>query len=208
MPNKLKTKAEYCTEVAAMPFKDIQRDQRLLNALSKALKAAKSDEQFLYLNDKKRDATYLYETYVKDINLPKFINISASMIRKCEAVAADPKKLAKALESVTEEALTLFQQNLRPNFMASKSCEAWCDWMNEEVAKEECAKRGAKLSKVLGIDKKLVTEALTQVTIARFNKDEKAVSKAMADIQAEGEKAQAKEIQNLILSELDRAGLI
>ncbi|MCE9606778.1 MAG: hypothetical protein K8U03_17970 [Planctomycetia bacterium] len=207
MPLALKTKSQWCTEVVNMAFSDIQRDQQLLNALSKALKAAKSDEQFMYLNDKKRDPTYLYETYVKNTNLPRFVNVSASMMRACAAVAADPKKLSAEIAKVTSEVQQLFSQNLRPTFMASTSCDTWCDLQNEELAKADCVKRGKKLAKILGIDARMIAQALTAIAIARFKKDKKGIADAMAEIQAEGDKAKAKEIEKLILSELENMGL-
>lgn len=207
MPLKLKSKAEYCTEVVAMTFAEIQRDQRLLNAISKALKASHSDEGFQYLIDKKRDPTYLYETYVKSTSLPKFVNISAAMMKSCADVAGDPKKLAKALVAVTGEVEMLFKTNLRPNFIGSTSCGVWCDQQNEALAREECEKRGKKLAKILGIDARMITNALTAIAVARFKKDKKAVEEAMAEIQAEGDKAKAKEIANLIEAELAKMGL-
>ena len=207
MPLKLKTKAEYCTEVVGMTFAEIQRDQRLTNAISKALKAAHSDEGFQYLIDKKREPTYLYETYVKSTSLPKFVNISAAMMKSCADVAGDPKKLAKALVAVTGEVEMLFKTNLRPNFIASTSCAVWCDQQNEALALEECTKRGKKLAKILGIDARMITKALAAIAVARFKKDKKAVEEAMAEIQAEGDKAKAKEIANLIEAELEKMGL-
>jgi len=206
MPLKLKTKAEYCTEVIGMTFAEIQRDQRLLNAISKALKAAHSDEGFQYLIDKKREPTYLYETYVKSTTLPKFVNISAAMMKSCADVANDPKKLTKALVAVTAEVEMLFKTNLRPNFVASTSCAVWCDQQNEELARADCEKRGKKLAKILGIDAKMITNALTAIAIARFKKDKKGVEDAMAEIQAEGDKAQAKAIAAAIESELKAMG--
>lgn len=203
---KLKSKAEYCTEVIGMTFVEIQRDQRLLNAISKALKAAHSDEGFQYLNDKKREPTYLYETYVKSTSLPKFVNISAAMMKSCADVAGDPKKLAKALVAVTSEVEMLFKTNLRPNFVASTSCEAWCDQQNEALALADCEKRGKKLAKILGIDAKMITKALAAIAVARFKKDKKGVEAAMAEIQAEGEKEKQKEIVKLIEAELEKMG--
>lgn len=207
MPLKLKSKAEYCTEVIGMTFAEIQRDQRLLNAISKALKAAHSDEGFQYLNDKKREPTYLYETYVKSTTLPKFVNISAAMMKSCADVANDPKKLAKALLAVTDEVEMLFKTNLRPSFIGSVSCEAWCDQQNEALALADAEKRGKKLAKILGIDAKMITKALAAIAIARFKKDKKGVEAAMAEIQAEGDKAKAKQIAEIIEAELDKMGL-
>ncbi|MBN8625941.1 MAG: hypothetical protein J0M17_10665 [Planctomycetes bacterium] len=207
MPLKLKTKAEYCTEVVGMSFSEIQRDQRLLNALSKALKAAQSDEQFLYLNDKKRDPTYLYETYVKSTNLPKFVNIAASMMKACEKVATDPKKLAAEIAKVSAEVELLFKTNLRPNFVRSTSCETWCNLKNEELAREECEKRGKKLAKILGIDARTITNILTALAIARFNNDRVEVAKLMKDIQAEGDKAKAKALVEALEKQLGEMGI-
>jgi len=207
MPLKLKSKAEYCTEVIGMTFAEIQRDLRLLNAISKALKAAHSDEGFQYLNDKKREPSYLYETYVKSTSLPKFVNISAAMMKSCADVANDPKKLAKALVAVTSEVEMLFKTNLRPNFVASTSCEAWCDQQNEALALADAEKRGKKLAKILGIDAKMITKALAAIAVARFKKDKKGVEAAMAEIQAEGDKAKAKQIAEIIEAELAKMGL-
>lgn len=207
MPLKLKTKAEYCTEVVGMSFSEIQRDQRLLNALSKALKAAQSDEQFLYLNDKKRDPTHLYETYIKSTSLPKFVNISASMMKACEKVAADPKKLAAEIAKVSAEVELLFKTNLRPNFVRSTSCETWCNLKNEELARAECEKRGKKLAKILGIDARTITNILTALAIARFNNDRVEVAKLMKDIQAEGDKAKAKALAEALEKQLGEMGI-
>lgn len=207
MPLKLKSKAEYCTEVIGMTFTEIQRDLRLLNAISKALKAAHSDEGFQYLNDKKREPGYLYETYVKSTSLPKFVNISAAMMKSCADVANDSKKLAKALVAVTAEVEMLFKTNLRPNFIASTSCEAWCDQQNEALALADAEKRGKKLAKILGIDAKMITKALAAIAVARFKKDKKGVEAAMAEIQAEGDKAKAKQIAEIIEAELAKMGL-
>jgi len=190
-----------------MSFAEIQRDQQLVNALSKALKAAQSDEQFCYLNDKKRDPTHLFETYVKNTSLPKFVNVSSAMIKSCTTAAGDPKKLAAEIAKVTAEVEQLFGQNLRPTFMASTSCETWCDLQNEEIAKVECAKRGKKLAKILGINVRMITEALTAIAMARFKKDENAVKKLLNDIKEEGDKAKAKELEKLILAELENMGL-
>jgi hypothetical protein len=206
MPLKLKSKAEYCTEVIGMTFAEIQRDQRLINAISKALKAAHSDEGFQYLIDKKREPGYLYETYVKSTSLPKFVNISAAMMKSCADVANDPKKLAKALVAVTAEVEMLFKTNLRPNFVASTSCEAWCDQQNEALALADAEKRGKKLAKILGIDAKMITKALAAIAVARFKKDKKGVEAAMAEIQAEGDKAKAKQIAEIIEAELAKMG--
>lgn len=203
---KLKTKAEYCTQVIGMTFAQIQDDLRLLNAISKALKASHSDEQLLYLNDKKRDPEYLYETYVKSTTLPKFVNISSAMMQSCAAVANDKGKLAKALVNVSAEVEMLFKTNLRPSFIGSVSCEAWCDQQNEALALEDAEKRGKKLAKILGIDAKMITKALAAIAVARFKKDKKGVEAAMAEIQAEGEKEKQKEIVKAIEAELERMG--
>jgi hypothetical protein len=207
MPLQLKSKAEWCTVVVGMTFAEMQRDQRLINAMSKALKAAHCDEQLLFLTDKKRDPTYLYETYVESTNLPKFVNIAASMMKACADALSNPKKLAAEIAKVAAECEMLLKTNLRPIFTKSTSCETWCNLKNEELARVECEKRGKKLAKMLGINVKVITDALTAIAVARFNKDKAEVAKLMQDIQDEGDKAKAKLIAELIEKQLGELGL-
>ena len=207
MPLQLKTNAQWCTEVVGMTFAEMQRDQRLLNALSKALKAAHCDEQYLYLTDKKRDPKYLYETYVKSTSLPKFVNIAASMMKACADALNDKAKLNAEMAKVTAECEMLLKTNLRPVFTKSTSCDTWCNLKNEELARAECEKRAKKLAKMLGINLKVIADALTAITVARFNKDKAEVKKLMQQIQDEGDKEKAKLIAELIEKQLGEMGL-
>jgi hypothetical protein len=207
MPLNLKTKAQWCTEVVGMSFAEMQEDQKLINALSKALKAAHCDEQLSYLTDKKRDPSHLYETYVKSTNLPKFVNISASMMKACADAANNPKKLSAEMAKVTAEVELLLKTNLRPNFVKSTSCETWCNLKNEELARAECEKRGKKLAKILGIDARMITNALTAIAVAKFNGDRLEVAKLMKEIQDEGDKAKAKALVEAFEKQLQELGI-
>ncbi|MBL9082369.1 MAG: hypothetical protein JNK76_11215, partial [Planctomycetales bacterium] len=140
-------------------------------------------------------------------NLPKFVNIAASMMKACEKVATDPKKLAAEIAKVSAEVELLFKTNLRPNFVRSTSCETWCNLKNEELAREECEKRGKKLAKILGIDARTITNILTALAIARFNNDRVEVAKLMKDIQAEGDKAKAKALVEALEKQLGEMGI-
>jgi hypothetical protein len=183
----------YATEVAAMGFDAISKDNELRNAVSKALEQALNKDQFIFLNDKNRDPLYLYRTYVEK----NTVNVAADLVKQCAAAVANPVALKAAIDAVTFEVKKLFKTNLRPNLMASPAFAFWVRTQNLPAIKANVA----KLSKILGIeDTKNLTEALCE---QHFGNKATAAT-LMKKIEAQ---EKAKDLYKAMVANLAKAGL-
>ncbi len=178
----LKTYQQYETDVIKLGFVGIKKDNTLFNAVSKALEKAQNKDQFLYLNDKKRDPDHLYIKYIKD----NTINISAALQKAaatlCVGPAADPAKAKVVIKGIDQEALKLFNQNLAGRLKDNPSFKLWCDAQNIPEAKKMADQNAKVLSKKLGIKDVVALSKAIQATILG-NKSEamKALEKLAKD---------------------------
>lgn len=183
----------YATEVTAMGWDAISKDNELRNAVSKALEKAQNKDQFVYLNDKNRDPLYLFNTYVKNNS----VNVAGDLVKQCAAAANNPAALAPLMQTVTNEVNKLFKTNLRPCLVASPAFAFWVRTQNLPTIKANAA----KLSKVLGIeDTKNLTEAIAEQHFG----DKAEAGKIMKKIEA-AEKA--KDLYKAMVANLAKAGL-
>jgi len=197
----IKTVAQYANEVKNMGFDGIKKDNELFNAVSKALEKAKNKDQFLYLNDKKRDPEYLYLKYIKDND----INVSGDLRNRaaeaCTGPKADKKEATKVLKDIDVEVNGLFKLNLVQGIIKDPSFQAWVDLQNAPEIKKIADGNAKAAGKKLGISD---TASLSKA-IQAMMKGEKADALKALDALAKSEKLKEKAAE--LLKALEAAGL-
>lgn len=198
----LKKVDAYANEVQAMGFEGIKKDSTLFNAVSKALAKAQNKDQFHFLNDKNRDARYLYLKYVK----PNVINIAGSVQNMAkllaEGPAPDPAKLELLMKGITNEVNKLFKTNIKGALLTSEAFKIWCQMQNLPEAKKLATASAVKVSKVLGLsDPKQLSIAMVLMATG-----EKAKASSMLATIAKEEKK--KDIAKVVEASLKASGLL
>lgn len=196
----LKTVDQYANEVVKLGFAGIKKDNTLFNAVSKALAAGYSKDQFNYLNDKKRDPEHLYNKYIKAnvINISKALQTAAAC---CAGPEADKAKAAKVIKQIDVEVNDLFNRNLRQHIVNHASFKLWVDMQNAPEAKKMAAKNALVAGKKLGISN---TALLAKGMEAMMLRDKAAATAAFNKLAAE-EKLKFK--AEAVMKSLEAAGL-